>query len=151
MEESEPVSNEMPEGFTDPPAAPGGPTVGSKMEKVKEFFSHRPDWYWEHYPMETLFVILFIVSFLYHQQQKAVNQEIASNCARIIVPIFNNYFKWVGCDNDQKSLSLIQRSHHDFYYFASGRDCIKYVDLRIELIHRNCILTRFSVDMYRGI
>ena len=70
--EPETDPNQMPAGFTDPPKSTN-PGIG-RFEKIKQFFSHRPDWYWEHFPMETLFVILFIVSILFHNSQKAVNQ-----------------------------------------------------------------------------
>ena len=45
---------------------------GGFMDKVKDFFSHEPEFYVKHYPMELCFVaffVLYLLNFFYGREQ----------------------------------------------------------------------------------
>ena len=119
-------------------------------QKVIGFFQHEPVWYWRHYRNEMGCIILFMIAFVNFWIGSEQNNKIANNF-RIIIPTLFNEFQVLGCDKvEQKSYGIMQKSYSHYEYFASGRKNLSFMEFKMYLIRRQCMLTRFSYDMFYG-
>ena len=120
------------------------------MDKIKEFFSHEPMWYYVHYKFELgCLVIVFIIlcQFFYGKEQNvALVENWQKRCAARLI----SEFEHVGITKDLKSYSVMQLSYSRFDFFASARKNVLYAEFKLNLIRRQCFVTNHIYDRAMG-
>ena len=119
-------------------------------DKLIQFLSHEPQWYWKYYSMELMFLAAILSGFINFFKGKNMNSKIAWDWRKSTVPSLFHSYTHLGCAKEPKNIQLVQRSYSEFDYFASGRANCYYTLFRLEMMRRQCLLTNYVVDPYLG-
>jgi len=119
-------------------------------DKLIQFFSHEPSWYWKYYKLELGYLALILVLMINFFKGKDMNYKIAMNWRKNSIPSLFQQFVHLGCSKEDKSVVLVQKSYSEFDYFASGRKNCFYTMFKINLKRRHCLITDKLADPYLG-
>ena len=90
-----------------------------------------------------------LIIFYFFIDGKNQNSALAIKWCNKVVPYLSSEFEHIGCVTS-RNLAVMQRSYSEFDYFASGRKNLLYADFKLFLIRRQCILTKYLYDTFRG-
>jgi hypothetical protein len=58
-----------------------------------------------------------------------------------MAPTFRQNFAHLGFDHKESALKLAQESYCDYQFYATGRQNVHFVNLKLELERRQCVFT----------
>jgi hypothetical protein len=119
-------------------------------ERVVEFMSHDPKWFWTHFKEEIGYLSIILVIAINFFIGKGKNAEVIATWRKNNLPVLVKQFPHIGCTAEARNTSVMQVSYSEFDYFASGRKNCWYANFKINLIRRHCLLTNYVLDQYLG-
>lgn len=124
-------------------------TFASLKDKILGFFQHEPEYYWIHYKLEFGALTVFLIVFYFFVDGKNKNATLAITWCNNTVKMIRNEFEHIGC-TQSTNYAVMQRSYSEFDYFASGRKNLLYIDFKLYLLRRQCIITKYLHDGFKG-
>jgi len=67
------VPEEDPNDAFNIPGEDGAAKKAGPMDKIKAFFSHEPQWYWDHCRYELIFLLFMLIEIVWLQNGKRTN------------------------------------------------------------------------------
>ena len=119
-------------------------------ERVIEFFSHEPKWYWKHFKEEIGYLSIIVVIAINFYIGKGQTSEVVAAWRKTNLPVLAKQYPHLGCQQEARNTSVIAVSYSEFDYFASGRKNCFYTKFSINTIRRHCLLTSMVMDKYLG-
>ncbi len=94
---------------------------------------------------------LFVVGIVKYFLGSKDNETVAMLWRKSCTPVFRQEFEHVGCNSEQQSLAMMQRSYSEFEYFASGRKNMYWADVKLSLCRRHCLFMSLPMDVMKGV
>ena len=120
------------------------------LDKVKEFFSHEPQFYIDNYPMECCFLfalLIYAINFFFGKEQ---NNKFAIEARNAFFEPLQQQFSHLGVEDRPDSYALMQKSYSQYSYYATGRKGVLFAELNVFLKRRHCLVTSLY-DVINGV
>lgn len=98
-------------------------------------------YYAEKYGFEIANSLVIVLAIFYFIWGKGRNDKMVLNWMKAVSPIFQQNFAHLGFEQNVNTIKLHQAAYTEYQFYATGRQNVEFVDVKIELEHRQCIFS----------